>query len=192
VIISPGQADAGCSMPMYRVNDMKKNRYSRIMFLWVPLLLCCCQTPHVAQNISTAEPSSPVILFISLKVWHDTVNDAYRVGLVNVKHVQGTFKEVSSDADTSNYPDYLVCAFTTKEGTVLKSLVSEHPLFRRFEYETKEGRLTSKTVALDSARFTLRTLCPAGLSILTVSQVLHKSKPEKLGSFNITCNENDH
>jgi hypothetical protein len=171
---------------------MRNYYYFLMIVLCVPLLLGGCRTQHAAQSTDIAAPSPSVILFISLKIRHDTLNDSYRVDMVNVRRVQGTFKEVSSEADTANYPDYVICTLATKEGVILKSLVVEHPLYRRFEYESKEGRLAAKTVALDSAQFAIRTLCPSGLGLFVVSQVLHKSKPEKLGSFNITCDENDH
>jgi hypothetical protein len=131
-----------------------------------------------------------MILFINMKITHDKVLDSYQVSLINTKTVAGSFKEIPSDPDTANYLNYLVCSYSTTVGTVLKTSIIEHPLYRRFESEYSNGKLVNRQVDLDSAEFSLRIRCEPGSNILHVSQVIGKGIQQQLGSFNIQCNEN--
>ena len=57
----------------------------------------------------------PMILFVNLKIIHNTETESYRIRPINSKIVPGTFKEIQTEGDTSDWKSYLVCSFTTYE-----------------------------------------------------------------------------
>ena len=168
---------------------MKSHLCSLILILSLSPVLWCCKAQQQSEGMESRIAPSSKILFINLKIRREKRNDTYKVSLINTKTVAGTFKEVRSDPDTAGYLNYLVCSFSEKEGTVLKTVIIEHPLFRRFEFENSDRQLVTRTVNLDSAEFSLRIICPARLNFLSVSQVINKGAKQYLGSLNINCNE---
>lgn len=125
--------------------------YLYIMIIW---LFASCRTPRTGI---TSEPSQVAprdsIVFISMKMWHDSLQQSNHIEVLEVLSKPGTLKKQLTD--TRIRENYLKCITLNMAGSRDSFLVG-HPLYRDVEVVGENNQLSMKRLNLKEAQFFVR------------------------------------
>jgi hypothetical protein len=159
----------------------------RCNFVFAALLvfLFSCRIQPVSYSALNTNTEPAKIIFLTFSIKHNKIKKESACQLISIQTVEGKAKIVRSDKDSTLYRNYLLCNYTDEKGNVEFSTVIEHPLYKTMEYVDENNKLGIKQLDLDSAQFSLRVNSIPGMTRLQISQVVHKSNPEKLINIRI-------
>ena len=122
------------------------------------LLVVSCKVSDKISNTSTNDETtieSPKLIFLNYSIENDTIQQDYRIRLINMIIVEAKIKDNTLLSKTPAIDD-LEYTILDKESQVLMRNFIANPLNRTIEYVSDNGQLAKKDIQLDSTRFSIR------------------------------------
>lgn len=125
-----------------------------LFFILITVLFASCRT-HRPEVNSESAPLAPrdSIVFISMKMWHDSLQRSNHIDVLEVLTKPGTLKRQLTD--TRIRENYLKCVLMSKIG-VRDSFLIEHPLYKDVEAVGENNQLSMHSLNLKEAQFFVR------------------------------------
>lgn len=125
-----------------------------LLFIMITLLFFSCRTPNTGLISGPAKVApKDSIVFISMKMWHDSLHQSNHIEVLEVLTKQGTLKRQL--ADHTMHENYLKCITLSKTG-VRDSFLIEHPLYKDVEAVGENNQLSRHRLNLKEAQFFVR------------------------------------
>lgn len=125
-----------------------------LLFITIIVLFASCYTPRHAMNSSQLPiVSKDSIVFISMKMWHDSLQQSNQIKVLEVLTKPGTLKRQL--ADNTMRDNYLKCITLDKMGA-RDSFFIEHPLYKDVEAVGENNQLSMHRLNLKEAQFFVR------------------------------------
>jgi hypothetical protein len=109
-----------------------------------------------ACNVKKQPPSKDIekTAFYTLKVSKDSVRQSTDFIVINIQVVD-TKTNYKLDVDKAKNPNYLKIEITDQHKHII-SVLTEHPLFKRFDIYSENGEIESKSISLQQEEVTFR------------------------------------
>ncbi|HET6557134.1 MAG TPA: hypothetical protein VFG54_07455 [Prolixibacteraceae bacterium] len=118
------------------------------------LLFAFCRTHRTEVNNSPAQMApKDSIVFISMKMWHDSLQQSNHIEVMEVLTKPGSLKRQLTN--NSMRENYLKCITLNKTG-MRDSFLIEHPLYKDVEAIGENNQLSMKRLNLKEAQFFVR------------------------------------
>ena len=122
------------------------------------LFMVSCKVSDKTTNTSANDKNtfeSPGIIFLNYSIVKDTIQQEYKIRLINKIITEGNIKGENIILKSPEIDDleYIVL---NKESQVLMRNYIANPLIKTVEYVANNGQLTKKEIQLDSTQFSLR------------------------------------
>lgn len=126
-----------------------------LLLLLITLVLASCRTSRTGVS-SEPSPVAPMdsIVFISMKIWHDSLQQSNHIEVLEVLTKPGSLKRQLHD--NALRENYLKCILWNKKTGMRDSFVIEHPLYRDVEAVDESHQLSMKRLNLKEAQFFVR------------------------------------
>lgn len=107
-----------------------------------------------SKETTAAPPEKPSIVFINYTIFKNQ-NNLLNAKVVNKIITKGIVKNKNNKASNYNNGD-LKCVQLSKKNDTLATQIIPNPINKQIEYVNASGALNTKTIALDSAQFSVR------------------------------------
>lgn len=125
-----------------------------LFFILVIVLFASCRTPRNKVNSAPAQVvSRDSIVFITMKMWHDSLQGNNAVEVLEIITSPGTLKRPMTDSGSHDH--YLKCLLLSHAG-VRDSFLVEHPLYREVEVMGEDNHLSMHRLNLKETQFFVR------------------------------------
>lgn len=128
-----------------------------LAFFAIVHIVSCKVSNKIASTTTSDEISNklPKIIFFNFAIVNDTIQQEFRIQLINKIITEGTIKEKSilSKIPAIDDLEYIVL---NKSSKVLQRNYIANPLNKTVEYVTNDGQLAKKNIQLNRTQFLLR------------------------------------
>lgn len=125
-----------------------------LLFIVVIFLFVSCRTRRTEVNDRPAQVTpKDSIVFISMKMWNDSLQQSNHVEVLEVLTKEGTIKKQFTYTGTRD--NYLKCVLLSKGGG-RDSFLIEHPLYKDVEAVGENNQLSMHRLNLKEAQFFVR------------------------------------
>lgn len=126
-----------------------------ICFLLAAFTLASCHItkPGLRSEGSFQNSGQDTIVFVSMKMWKDSVTRKSNIDLINLFKKAAKLKKQSYDNKNGNY---LECNLFSTKNTSKDSFTIEHPLYRQIEFPQESNRMGKKEIILKESEFFIR------------------------------------
>lgn len=125
-----------------------------LLLILVTLLLACCRTSRMGNTREAQQAASKdSIVFISMRMWHDSLQQSNHIDVLEVLTKPGSLKRPLNGGRIQE--NHLKCILMDKAGARDTFLI-EHPLYKDVEAVDENNRLFVKRLNLKEGQFFVR------------------------------------
>lgn len=149
----------------------------RILLLLSILLISCGVSKKTESSQETTTSSDEnVIVFLTLKISRDSIQQKNTIQLVSKTRASGKIKDL---LQSQSKPENYLTIDQFAQDKLVKTSIIQHPLFKQVEY-SDGNNLTTKTIELDSADFFIRLQLNGSSNKIKISETLKATPTREL------------
>lgn len=138
------------------LNLLIQYRFMRtLLFIAMLILMASCSINRTGIKSAPASGASKdSIVFISMRMWHDSLQKSNHIDVLEVFTKPGSLKK--QYADSRIQENYLTCILINNKAGDRDSFFTEHPLYKDVEAVGENNQLSMKRLSLKEAQFFVR------------------------------------
>ena len=159
---------------MSAMNCCSKIAHSILLIFIILLGVVSCKstnnkTEYKVNGSSELVSYADQIAFLMFTIEKDTLKNKNIVQLKDMKFASGTMRDDNSDKIKSAY---FLTVEVYENSLLSRTFYVEHPLYKKAEFSTSDGKLTTKTVELDKSDFFIRIQVKSQQTEIIISETL--------------------
>lgn len=151
-------------------------RYHILLILFSSLWLVSCKTTKqnapAAIEANAEVEQGPQLIFLNFKIEQDSIKNIEKAVLVNHIITAGKLKQDIAAERINVESNNLICSFFDADMQLLKQIILDHPLHKTVEAVSADGQLTTRTIHLSEAEFSIRTQLEINTVYITLEKIL--------------------
>ena len=157
-------------------------RLSPILFLLLLMFSCGVLRKNVSNENETQPGSEPSLVFLTLRISHDSVDGGNHIEVIDKKKVDGQIK--TSDNKPVHYQNYL-SVYLYSGDSLVRSMIIEHPLYKNIEYLDADNHLATKDVRLQQDDFFIRLQLTGRSDKIRIYETLKNTPKKELATIKL-------